>query len=281
VIRTFKLAKMIRMIRLFKVFRELRIMLYSIVATMRTLFWAIVCLVLIMSAFSVYFITVVADYQAAQGPQQEYQDFFGSVVATLITLFKASTGGFDWGEVSDLLWTVSPLSSYVFFGYISMMEYLILNILTGICCSTASKTAEEDTELSIHDNDAQQNGVAVKLRRFLRNIDLEGTGTISWQQLEKHLHDSKLRNGFKQLDLEPWHLQNFFHVLRSSDDEQEPSMPIDQFIRVCMRFRCTVKNIDLIAANHQQQERHIQHFHELSSKIDELCSVLRPRCAHV
>jgi hypothetical protein len=281
VLRATKLTKIVRMIRIFKFFRELRIMVVSIIATVRTLFWAIVCLVMIMSAFAVYFITVVSEYQAKQGAHQKYQAFFGSMITTMITLFQAITGGFDWGEMSDLLWSISPMASWVLFVYISMMQYAILNILTGICCSTASKTADDDLEVSRKEEDLRNDGVAAKLKRFLHAADLEGTGTISWGHLEKHLHDSDIRNDFKRLDLEPWHLHNFFEVLRTSEGKGEPSMAIEQFIRGCMRLRSNVKNIDLIAASHEQQEIHTQNFQELRSKIDELHSVLKVTYAHV
>jgi len=281
VLRATKLTKIIRMIRIFKVFRELRIMVVSIIATFRTLFWALVCLMMIMSSFAVYFITVVADHQRATGPQQEYEVFFGSLITSMIALFQATTGGFDWREMSDMLWNISPASSYVFFVYISMMQYAILNIITGICCTTAGKTAEDDLEVSRRAEELRHDGVAAKLKQILQKADVDGTGNISWGHLEKLLHDSNIRNDFKRLDLEPWHLQNFFEVLRTSDGTDEPSMAIEQFIRGCMRLRCSVKNIDLIAANYEQQESHIQHFHELNSKMDELHKALQPFCAHV
>merc|ERR1711933_136030 len=155
-------------------------MVVSIIATVRTLFWALICLVMIMSAFAVYFITIVSDHQASRGPQHKYEAFFGSMIATMMTLFKAITGGVDWGEISDLLWSISPHASCVLFVYISMMQFAILNILTGICCSTASKTAEDDLEVSRHAEELRNDGVAAKLKRFLHDADLEGTGTISW-----------------------------------------------------------------------------------------------------
>merc|ERR1712008_422738 len=56
----------------------------------------------------------------------------------------------------------------------------------------------------------------------------------------------------------------------TSEGKGAPSIAIEQFIRGCMRLRCNVKNIDLIAASHEQREMHIQNFHDLRSKIDKL-----------
>merc|ERR550532_2540751 len=74
-----KITRIIRIVRVVKIFRELRIMALSIFSTMITLFWSIVCLVMIMSTFAVFFATAVSEYQADHGPDEDMVALFGSM----------------------------------------------------------------------------------------------------------------------------------------------------------------------------------------------------------
>merc|ERR1719410_2586237 len=101
-----------------------------------------------------------------------------------------------------------------------------------------------------------------------RSMDM-GKGVLSWEQLKVHLGDPKVRAYFKKIDLEPWHLRSFFQLLKVGDEE--PEVDIDQFIRGCMRLRCNVKNIDLMAALHENSEREAQHRTDLKCSLEEVC----------
>merc|ERR1712008_297925 len=96
----------------------------------RTLFWSVLCTLMIMAGVAVYLVTVVSDYQAEAGSKEWARQFFGSMPTGILSLFQASTGGGDWREISSPLWNASPPACIAFLGYISMMAYAIMNILT-------------------------------------------------------------------------------------------------------------------------------------------------------
>jgi hypothetical protein len=271
--RIVKLGRILRIFRVVKVFRDLRIMMTSIIATMMTLFWSIVCLVMIMVTFATYFITVVSDYQADNGRVYELDPFFGSLPEMVLSLFQITTGGFDWNEMSNLLMGFSPVSVIVLCVYVSMMQYAILNILTGICCHTATKTAEEDFDITHLEDRSHAQSASAKLLAYLHDHDESGKGQLTWKQLKHHWGDSDVSSWFNRLDLERWHLQSFFDLLEKSDDE-EPAVNIDHFIHGCTRFRCNVKNIDLDAASYEQYHASKKQYSELNQKIDAVYSLL-------
>jgi len=272
--RILKIGRMTRVFRVVTLFRDLRIMMASIISTMVTLFWSIVCLVMIMVSFATYFLTVASDHQANNGIDPELEPYFGSIAATMLSLFQMTTGGFDWRDMSNQLMAFSPVSVAVLCVYISMMHYAIMNILTGICCNTANKAAEEDFDITLLEESSRQESVLKKLKQYLYDNDESGEGLITWEQLARHLaNNQEVRGYFKRLELERWHLQNFFVLLDVKDDVQ-PSIRIDNFIRCCMRLRCQVKNIDLIAANQEQSYGNKRSFSELKQKIEGLQSSL-------
>jgi len=285
-LRIIKISRLIRIIRAVRIFRELRVMVLSIVSTMRTLLWSIVCVLMIMAGISAYFAWVVADYIAASSEvDPELFIRFGSVFKIITSLFQAITGGCDWRDLSDLLCEISPIACAIFYGYISMMVFAILNILTGICVSNANQAADDDMDLCTEDilkNDPN----VTKLREILTTKrkscgstssldsleDHDVETNLTWAQLRVHLGDPTIRAYFKKIDLEPWQLRNFFQLLKSG--ETEPEVSVDQFIRGCMRLRCNVKNIDLMSALHENKEQSTRHSQELKCLVTEVCELI-------
>jgi len=271
--RIIKLTRGFRIIRLMKMFRELRIILMSILSTIRTLFWSVVCLLMMMSMFGVYFSTVIADYQAEVGTDPNMAMYFGSMPAVMISLFQATTGGLDWRELSDLLLRASTQGFVVFLGYISMMVYAFMNIIIGICVNNAGKAAEDDFDNCVHEELPKHNSVVVTLCKILRKSHGEEHGvcdTLTWPELEQHLTDPKVRGFFKRIELEPWHLRSFFELLKVSGEDEEPSISIDQFIHGCMRLRCNIKNIDMMALRHEMEEVIVRHISEVKHVVNKL-----------
>jgi len=252
VMRLLKLVRVVRIVRVIRVFRELRVMMLSIISTMRTLLWTLICLFMVTFLFSVYLATAVSDYQANQ-LNADCELYFGTMPRALLSLFQATTGGMDWRVLSDLLGKVSTMAVAVFLMYICLMYYAIMNILTGVCVNHATKAADDDVENVIREELYRHNNVVNHLQKIFHNADVRGTGTLTWPQLRLHLRDAKVRGYFKTLDLEAWDLHTFFDLLQAGDDDEQPCVGIDQFVRGCMRLKCQVKNVDLMALRHDEE----------------------------
>lgn len=154
-----------------------------------------------------------------------------------------------------------------------MMGFAIMNILTGICVNHANRVAEEDFELSFHAERTKHRAVLASLKTILHNADQSGQGTITWSTLEELLDDQDVRNLFKKIDLESFHLKHFFDLM--GDDNSAANIEIEQFLRGCMRLRCNVKNIDLMAGVHQEAAKTAKHLNDLQSSVAEIHVILR------
>lgn len=253
-------------------------MVMSIVSTLRTLLWSLVTVLLLMSGVGSYLAWVVGDYLAADGKlDSAVVEYFGSIPRIMTSLFQATTGGIDWRELTDLLCRVSPIACAIFYAYISMMVFAIMNILTGICVNHANKAADDDTDLCTEDmlkNDVN----VVTLRKILvagrRDIasdsspDQATSSKLNWANLKTHLNNPKVRSYFNKIGLEPWHLRSFFDLLKVG--EEEPEVEVDQFIRGCVRLRCNVKNIDLMSALHENKEYESRRIKDIMSSMQEV-----------
>jgi len=146
-------------------------------------------------------------------------------------------------------------------------NFTLMNILTGICVTNANKAADDDMEISTESLYKESSPVA-NLKRVLHAADHEGRGELTWTQLQHHLLNPTVRDYFKMMDLERWHLESFFGLLKVGDEE--PTIPINQFLHGCTRLRSNVKNIDLIASVHETEEQNVRRFMELKAQMDKL-----------
>jgi hypothetical protein len=113
VLRVLRIVRIIRLIRVLKVFRELRVLINSIMGSLKSLCWTILLLVVIMYVVAVYVTQVVAEHRKLYMDNPEDEEhaetldematMFGSVPLTLYSLYKAMSGGADWGDVAARL----------------------------------------------------------------------------------------------------------------------------------------------------------------------------------
>merc|ERR1719311_1188308 len=93
----------------------------------------------------------------------------------MISLFKATTAGDDWGNIAD---TLEPTGNYVYIAfllYVAVLYFAILNIVTGIFVQNADKASSRDLLNVQREKDEQDNEI---LKNCFEIIS-EGENTIS------------------------------------------------------------------------------------------------------
>jgi hypothetical protein len=104
-LRIFRIVRATRIIRSIKQVRELRLMVASILSSLLSLVWAIVLLVLILYLFTLAILQsadLIIQANGVQSVSEDFWTFYGSLDATMLTLFKAITGGADWQDCWSL-----------------------------------------------------------------------------------------------------------------------------------------------------------------------------------
>merc|ERR1712205_202428 len=72
--------------------------------------------------------------------------------------------------------------------------------------------------------------------------DDDKSGTLSWNEFEKHLGDRRVSAYMASLDLQVSELRVVFEIL---DTERIGTVTIDDFVWGCMRLRGTAKSVDM------------------------------------
>jgi len=275
-LRAIRVVRLLRILRLVSFFRELRAMVYSIIAVMQSLFWTVVLLLLILYVFALQFTQGAVDYLSETGGWQSedalvvaIRDDFGSLSATIFSLYLAMTGGQGWGEyipqLTDMHW------SYVviFVGFITFVILAVLNIVTGIVVETAISKAQGEKDSMIHEAMQKKKESLEEVEQLFNEIDLDGSGSVTRAELEEFLKDERMQAYLIALELEPSETMQLFEVL---DVDGGGQVDIREFADGVMRFKGDAKSLEVAALKKmvlQQQgaqrawmEKKFAHFEE-------------------
>ena len=134
IIRLTRILKTVRVIRLFRFVLALRTLITSIFSTMKSLFWALMLLTLIVYVFAILFAQAINDYRLDGVPVDDREQldiatekYFGDLSNTMLSLYMSIVGGVSWEEVIVPLKLISPMWVMVFVFYISF-TYLAVQL---------------------------------------------------------------------------------------------------------------------------------------------------------
>merc|ERR1719443_335117 len=113
---------------------------------MRSLLWSLVMLSLIMYIFSLIFMQSASEYlaRAETDPEKrrELIEYWGTVYASMDSLFQAISGGNDWSQFATPLRAVGEHYYLAFLFFILFLCFAVLNILTGVFIDGAQQSIE-------------------------------------------------------------------------------------------------------------------------------------------
>jgi hypothetical protein len=253
VLRILKMAKFLRIVRLMHFFKDLRVILHALLGSLVSLFWSVVAMALMFFLFgmifvqgtSAYFLDVGRDLDA--DVETRLRASFGSVQTSMITLFKASSGGNDWSEFyEDLLPTGN---AWIFLIFICFSHVALMNILTGLFVEKAMQLAEPDRDAMYLEKRQAEVIQMGEIRKLCHEIDISKDGIISYDEFkqEMHTHGSKLRHYLGTMGLSR-DAELFFQVAKETQkDLNANGIEEDAFVRACMKLKGEAASLDIHA----------------------------------
>jgi hypothetical protein len=274
-LRLLKMAKVLRVLRVMKCVAELRLILNSLLGSMLSLFWSIVTMSLIFYIFGLLFVQNAATYIGEQGNSLDAQtedriyDCFGSVQRSMLSLFKACTGGEDWSVHYDLLTPMGVQAGSLYLFFIAFSQIAFMNILTGLFVDSAMKLSEPDREHMVSESRRALAKQRRELQSILQEMDLDGNGMISAFEFQEQM---RLENGKLPLYLETVGVheadaERFFAMLKSASMGQE--VEIGGFVDGCLKLRGDASSLDLQAVAFEVKSIH-KEVHDLSADFQKI-----------
>lgn len=243
--RLFRASRIFRVVRIMKFFRPLRVLLASILGTLRSIFWTLFLLTMVIYMFGILF-TIAASQTLntdEDGPSTKALDhYFGSLAASVSTFFMVITGGVDWSECWQALSMVDSVWKASFLCYVALCNFAVLNVVTGIVCQTAIESAQRDQEVVVESHLAMQQKYVDQLRSIFEDIDMSGSGWITLGDFEEKMQDGRLITYFAAMDLTVGQAWNLFKLL---DVDEVQAIDFEQFVAGCLRLRGTARGVDL------------------------------------
>eukprot|EP00439_Symbiodinium_sp_Y106_P001418 s5220_g1.t1 len=216
IIRITRIVKAVRLMRIFRFVMALRMLVASIVNTLKSLFWALVLLILIVYVFGVIFSQAVNDFLQDQEPdapsvteqgREVLQARFGTVLDAMLSLFMSITDGISYVELLTPLSTLSGLWIFVFLFYMSFTYFAVLNVVTGVFCHSAIESAQNDHAAVVQSILENKETHMRKLRQLFSKFNSE-TGSdepdaiITFPMFEEKINTPAVREYFESLNLD-------------------------------------------------------------------------------
>jgi len=277
--RTLRVFRIFRSFRIFNLlrgaaslFHKLRLMLLAILISAVPFFWAVVILLMFVFIFSVMFVHGIADY-ISEAPALDpnidvLRTFFGSMPMALLTLIMSVLGGVSWWEVIQPLLFVSSIYGLLFVTFVLVTVLAAMNIITGVFVNDSLEAASMDKDIMIQMDMEDNRNLLLKLRSIFHTIDEDGWGTVSAEQLEKHIKSDEVKLILTQLGLDVVDVTKFFNVL---DSDGSSTLEIEEFVMGCMRFKSKGKTVDIEAAVNETRQIMRKTYDQQQAVVDAVC----------
>lgn len=251
-IRITRLLKTLRMVRIFRFIMALRTLVTSIVFTLRSLFWALTLLVLIVYVFSILLAQAVHNHMLdAKNPPlpEEAIKYFSSLSQTMLSLFMSISGGVSWEELVFPLQEISSVWVMVLLFYVSFTYFAVLNVVTGVFCQSAIDSAQNGHANIVHAMLANKEAHIEKISSLFSQLGAEKTGVITYAMFEEGMNTPAICEYFETLGLDVWDAWSFFKLL---DMDRGGAVEIGEFFKGCLRLRGQARGVDVGRIMHDQ-----------------------------
>ncbi|CAJ1365634.1 unnamed protein product [Effrenium voratum] len=245
-VRVGRALRLLRIHRLIHQVKALRMIYHSMLATMRSLFWAIALLSIIVYCFAVVFQQAVNDSNFLQ--QQELENLphekrlFTSISRTFGTLLQSCTGGLNWWEVEQALLEIHWFWVAVFLLYFSLIYFAMMNVVTAVFCSSAIERASMDQEAAIQEQLVKSSQYSETLRNVFSSMDSDKDGRVNIAEFEEKFDDPRCKALLGSLGIDEDKAWKLFEIL---DADCTGDISPEEFVSQGLRMRGSALRIDV------------------------------------
>jgi Ca2+-binding EF-hand superfamily protein len=270
VIRVLRLLRLVRVVKSCSCLKSFRTMMFAVINSMLSLFWALFMICWIVFVFATLFADAVASYYDSadinsaqvQGNSADVELYYSSLYEICVSLWCAITGGNDYYTYAQPLRLLETDVWFILFlMYEGFCFMALMNVITGIFVYSAIYTRTEDEVVQHWREDLLSTSREVK--RIFRDADTDQSGTLTYEELAKHLENPWVKAYFSGLELDPAEAPIIFSLI---DRDHDGCLMIEEFVDGIMKLKGTARAVDLVAMLYDQA-----HF---GDKFDKLCGLI-------
>eukprot|EP00927_Polykrikos_kofoidii_P067473 TRINITY_DN62962_c0_g1_i1.p1 TRINITY_DN62962_c0_g1~~TRINITY_DN62962_c0_g1_i1.p1 ORF type:complete len:747 (-),score=112.26 TRINITY_DN62962_c0_g1_i1:53-2161(-) len=257
-------ARVFRAIRLFRLMRylaQVRIMVVMILGSVPALFWLCVLLLCVTYVFAIALTQGAADFQASATAASEIDavlSTFGSVFMSMYSLFKAMTGGEDWGDVAYQAFCMGWPYALIFGFFIFFTTFSVLNIVTGVFVDGAIQLADRDRATRLERDQDLKKAVIEDLRDLIGRLDCDGDGQISTNEWCEGIMNREVRASMEVLGVSCMDAKQLFTIM---DTDGDGALSIEEIVDGIQRIRGPARGL---------------HMHLVLSRVEQIAKQVIP-----
>jgi voltage-gated sodium channel len=244
-LRVLRLLRLVRLIRMMTRFKELILLINGFISALRTVFWAMLFLSMIVIGFAIVFVKIFYKRGVAYdfGDVSAY-DNFGTVPKTVMTLCMCMTEGCVEGTIRPIV-EEEPYMFAPWFAFLTLTYLGIMNMIVGILCETISNSAATD-ELNFNSKEElYKKRVLRAVTEIFEDIDVDGSGLLDREEFSSALMTNpSVQEGLFILDLADE--ENLFDTL---DSDKSGTISFEEWangVRLIMAGKRKCKGKDVV-----------------------------------
>eukprot|EP00400_MALV-I_sp_L67-5_P000018 gene18-393_t len=249
-LRVVRMLRLVRLIRLLHVFKELWLIVNGLIESMKTLMWVSCLLTLFLYVCAIFMTMQVgqnSDIYATyyyQSGGWNYAEFFGTIPASMYTLFQVMTLE-SWAEgVARHVISQQPEMVVFFILFLMFTTFGLLNLVIGVIVENTLAAARNNEEKIRKQQERERTRVLGHLRDIFDLADEDCSGSLTIDEFREALSNPDVENKLKLIDLPVSDAEELFIVLDHSGDGE---LSVDEFIGGCVRLKGNAKSKDLLS----------------------------------
>mmetsp|Transcript_727 Transcript_727/g.1287 ORF Transcript_727/g.1287 Transcript_727/m.1287 type:complete len:628 (+) Transcript_727:35-1918(+) len=259
-VRIIRIVRIARIIRVIRLLRQVRTMIYTLLNTLSALFWSVMLMSIVMYIFSIGFTQAVMEhilrYEEVHEVRPDYEEamlkYWGSLLKTTYTLFQCFTGGVSWSQPAEYLRHLSGIYMLMFLGFLCFMVFAMMNVVTGFFCEHAFDMAQADKDQLVAEQLRQKDIFINHFRHLFELIDVDGSGDVSFAELQANIEDPQLQAYLAHLNISPTSAWQIFRLL---DDDDSGHVTIEEFVEGLLTMKGSASAIDALTIIQDQQRQ--------------------------
>jgi len=270
ILRIFRMVRLVRMVKTWPAFREMWVMLRGLIECGRTLFWTYVMILCLLFLFSIVAVDFIADHPAFIHDDTT-QDLFGTLPDAMFTLMQVMTLD-SWTFIARPMMMKLRWVSLYFVALILLVVMVLLNLITAVIVENAFSIVQEDEDAALREKEKMKELEIEKFRVMFKEMDTDGTGTLSFQEFEDSMDLPAVQTAFKALEIEQSELSELWELLDDGDD----AVTIDEFCEGLRKIQSEVKAKEIMECI-----RKMRQLHNRTSKQRKRCKLALEAAEHM
>ncbi|CAK0889286.1 unnamed protein product [Prorocentrum cordatum] len=203
-LRLFRLTRLLRIVRTVRQLKPLRVLVHSIASASKSVFWALMLLVMIVYAFGVILTQAATEHTegGARVDDEDLVSYYGDLYLSMLSLWMAVSGGINWNQLTAPLEGTGNATWMMFFlVYITFVYFFVLNVVTGVFCQNAIEGAQQDLDLTIEAQLKEKQVYAERLRMLFdeMNEDYDADEELTAAVIQEQMAKPKVQSWFNAL----------------------------------------------------------------------------------